>query len=82
MTLLLDEPLHVVTPADRIWSEPADLASYAEERWIAGCVRCREHLVVACGRAGFTPNLDFETEDYVAVQALVAAGWESACYLG
>ncbi|MDT7668223.1 MAG: hypothetical protein QOC74_1006 [Pseudonocardiales bacterium] len=75
MIPLLDEPLYVVTPADRSWSGPrAELASYAEDRWIAGCERCREHLVVACERAGFTPTVDFETEDYVAVQALVAAG--------
>jgi len=78
MVPLLEEPLFVVTPEDRPrrpGSAPdADLASYAEDRWIAGCERCREHLLLACTRAGFTPDLDFETEDYVAVQALVAAG--------
>lgn len=75
MTPLLEEPLFVVVPADRPNGPGAgDLAAYAEERWIAGCERCREHLTLACGRAGFTPELDFETEDYVAVQALVAAG--------
>ncbi|MFD5639165.1 LysR family transcriptional regulator [Streptomyces sp. NPDC127077] len=75
MTPLLDEPLYVVTPADRSWDGPrAELATYAETRWIAGCERCREHLVAACGRAGFSPIVEFETDDYVAVQALVAAG--------
>jgi len=75
MLPLLDEPLYIVTPANRSWAGPrAELATYAEDRWIAGCERCREHLVVACGQAGFTPTVDFETEDYVAVQALVAAG--------
>ncbi|MFJ7967188.1 LysR substrate-binding domain-containing protein [Streptomyces sp. NPDC096324] len=65
----------VVTPADRSWDGPrAELATYAETRWIAGCERCREHLVAACGRAGFSPIVEFETDDYVAVQALVAAG--------
>ncbi|SEF00445.1 DNA-binding transcriptional regulator, LysR family [Streptomyces sp. 3213] len=75
MTPLLDEPLYVVTPADRCWDGPrAELATYADARWIAGCERCREHLVAACGRAGFEPVVEFETDDYVAVQALVAAG--------
>lgn len=50
------------------------LAAYADARWIAGCERCRAHLVESCGRAGFTPAIAFETDDYVAVQALVAAG--------
>jgi len=75
LTPLLDEPLYVVTPADRAWSGPRDeLTTYSGDRWIAGCERCREHLVVACDRAGFTATVDFETDDYVAVQALVAAG--------
>jgi DNA-binding transcriptional LysR family regulator len=75
MTQLLDEPLYIVTSANRRRrDERADLASYAEDRWIAGCERCREHLVLACKEAGFTPLVDFETDDYVAVQALVAAG--------
>ena len=50
------------------------MSTYAETRWIAGCQRCREHLVSACEQAGFAPVVEFETDDYVAVQALVAAG--------
>ena len=52
----------------------ADLAAYADHRWIAGCERCRSYLIRQCSRAGFTPNVAFTTDDYVAVQALVAAG--------
>jgi DNA-binding transcriptional LysR family regulator len=52
----------------------ADLAAYAGHRWIAGCERCRSYLLRQCTRAGFTPNVAFTTDDYVAVQALVAAG--------
>lgn len=75
MTRLLDEPLYVVTPSNREWpGSRDDLATYCADRWIAGCERCREHLVMACEAAGFTPNVDFETDDYVAVQALVASG--------
>jgi len=50
------------------------LARYAAERWIAGCQRCRAHLLAICERDGFVPHIAFETDDYVATQALVAAG--------
>jgi DNA-binding transcriptional LysR family regulator len=52
----------------------ADLARYAGRRWIAGCERCRVHLITQCSLAGFTPKIAFTTDDYVAVQALVVAG--------
>jgi DNA-binding transcriptional LysR family regulator len=52
----------------------ADLARYAGHRWIAGCDRCRVNLITQCSLAGFTPKIAFTTDDYVAVQALVAAG--------
>ncbi len=73
--LLLDEPVHLVTPANGSDPDtPPDLASYAKSRWIAGCERCRGYLIRQCGLAGFTPKIAFTTDDYVAVQALVAAG--------
>jgi len=52
----------------------ADLAAYAGRRWIAGCERCRGNLLRQCALAGFTPRIAFTTDDYIAVQALVAAG--------
>jgi DNA-binding transcriptional LysR family regulator len=52
----------------------ADLAAYAGRRWIAGCERCRGYLLRQCALAGFTPKIAFTTDDYIAVQALVAAG--------
>ena len=52
----------------------ADLGAFAQHRWIAGCERCRSYLIRQCAQAGFTPNVAFTTDDYVAVQALVAAG--------
>jgi DNA-binding transcriptional LysR family regulator len=73
--LLLDEPVYLVTPADEKNQElEPGLATYAKYRWIAGCERCRGYLVRQCGLAGFTPKIAFTTDDYVAVQALVAAG--------
>jgi DNA-binding transcriptional LysR family regulator len=83
--VLLSEPVHLITPAapsrgepllapavSEIW--PADLARLAAQRWIAGCDRCREHLLRQCAAAGFTPKIAFTTDDFVAVQALVTAG--------
>jgi molybdate transport repressor ModE-like protein len=75
--LLLDEPVHLVTKADGHGGNGGSghsLAAYADSRWIAGCERCRSYLVRQCGAAGFTPKIAFTTDDYVAVQALVAAG--------
>jgi DNA-binding transcriptional LysR family regulator len=71
--LLLEEPVHLVTSAHDPEQAPADLAAYARCRWIAGCDRCRAHLLKQCALAGFTPKIAFTTDDYVAVQALVAA---------
>ncbi len=72
--LVLNEQVHLVASArDTNTDDPPDLVQYAKHRWIAGCDRCRAHLVTQCARAGFTPKVAFTTDDYVAVQALVAA---------
>ena|SRR5215469_6277067 len=72
--LLLDEAIHLVTAAAVNSAEPAGLTAHAGSRWIAGCERCRSYLVRQCEAAGFTPRISFTTDDYIAVQALVAAG--------
>ncbi|MFI1989239.1 LysR family transcriptional regulator [Actinoplanes sp. NPDC020271] len=69
--LLLEEPLHLVTPAG--WTGDT-LADHRDRPWISGCERCRGELLRACAAAGFQPDIRFTTDDYVAVQALVAAG--------
>jgi DNA-binding transcriptional LysR family regulator len=86
--LLLTEPVHLVTSAHGAAAgpaadaaagsghgeaDPAELAGYARHRWIAGCDRCRANLLRQCAQAGFTPKIAFTTDDYLAVQALVAA---------
>jgi len=53
---------------------PPPLADLRDAAWIAGCERCRADLVARCAGAGFDPRIAFETDDYVAVQALVASG--------
>ncbi len=52
----------------------ADVAALADATWIAGCPRCRGHLLELCGRAGFEPRIGFETDNAVAVEGLVAQG--------
>jgi DNA-binding transcriptional LysR family regulator len=49
------------------------IAELADDPWIAGCPRCRGQLVEVCERAGFTPRIDFATDDYPAVVGLVSA---------
>jgi DNA-binding transcriptional LysR family regulator len=71
--LLLEEPVYLVTSVHDAEVPSADLSRYARQRWIAGCDRCRAHLLRQCALAGFTPKIAFTTDDYVAVQALVAA---------
>ena len=50
------------------------VGNLSDESWIAGCPRCRGHLLELCARAGFTPRIAFETDNVVAVEALVAQG--------
>jgi DNA-binding transcriptional LysR family regulator len=50
------------------------IGELADEPWIAGCPRCRGQLVEVCEGAGFTPRIDFATDDYPAVVGLVGAG--------
>lgn len=73
---LLDDPVRCAVPALHPLADApvVHLADLAEERWIAGCPRCRGHLLALCDDAGFRPHVAFETEDYVAVQGFVAAG--------
>lgn len=73
---LLTDPLHVALPrtsplADR---PSVALTDLAQETWIAGCPKCRGHLLAACAAVGVQPRIAYATDDYVAVLGLVAAG--------
>lgn len=70
---LLDDDLFMVLPLERS-SRQIELAALAGETWIAGCERCRAHLLHLAGQAGFQPRIAYATDDYVTVQGLVAAG--------
>ncbi len=71
LTPLLTEPIYLVTPSGMNGDR---LADHAGRRWIGGCERCRTHLTRYCTAAGFTPDIAFTTDDYLATQSLVAAG--------
>jgi molybdate transport repressor ModE-like protein len=64
-------PVLAVVPTAR--AVPVTLADLADERWIAGCARCRRHLQRCATAAGFTPDIRFATDDHVVAQRLVAA---------
>ncbi|MBW9209669.1 LysR family transcriptional regulator [Mumia sp. zg.B21] len=68
------EPIHLVIPPGTAPTE-LDTPWLAEQDWVAGCARCRQHLVSCCHGAGFEPRLLHESDDYVAVQNLVAHGF-------
>ena len=74
---LLDDPLYLALAPDhplarkrnlRLADLPATL-----DRGHAGCA-CSAMLRRACERAGFTPHIVFESDDYAAIQGFVAAG--------
>ena len=69
LTHLLDDPLYLLTTGGG-----TTLSDHARTPWIAGCERCRSHLVEMCERAGFSPRLAYTTDDMVVMQSLVAAG--------
>ncbi|MFD8412900.1 LysR family transcriptional regulator [Streptomyces sp. NPDC059650] len=73
--LLTDRLVGLVPEGHRLaGAERLGMAELADEPWIAGCPRCRRHLVDVCEGVGFTPRIDFATDDYPAVAGLVGAG--------
>jgi DNA-binding transcriptional LysR family regulator len=85
--VVLDEPVYLITPARQarqearssqagpsLASDLTRIAGYAGQHWIAGCERCKEFMTFLCHSAGFAPDIAVSTDDYVAVQALVATG--------
>ncbi|WP_406496692.1 LysR family transcriptional regulator [Streptomyces sp. NBC_00846] len=73
--LLTDRLIGLVPEGHRLaGADAVAVAELAEEPWIAGCPRCRRQLVEVCEESGFTPRIDFATDDYPAVVGLVGAG--------
>lgn len=73
---LLEDEVHLALPRGHSHAghDVVQLEELADEDWIAGCPRCRGHLLQVCNNAGFVPRVAFETEDYVTVLSFVAQG--------
>lgn len=71
-TLFDDELFLVVAAAGPV--RRSKLVDFKDDAWIAGCERCRAHLLHLAARVGFEPRIVYATDDYVTVQSLVAAG--------
>jgi DNA-binding transcriptional LysR family regulator len=75
---LLDDPMFLVLPSDHPLARKRNLrlGDVASDAWIggsAGC-ECNRLIMRSCAAAGFDPRIAFETDEYSAVQGLVAAG--------
>lgn len=75
-TPLLDDEVRLAVPRDHPLAtlDSIRLDQLQDDDWIAGCPRCRGHLLHLTAEAGFAPSVAYETEDYVAVMGLVAEG--------
>ncbi|MCT1985652.1 LysR family transcriptional regulator [Dermacoccus abyssi] len=73
---LLEDEVRLAVPADHPFAGRGSVSMEELESasWIAGCPRCRGHLLSLATSAGYTPDVAFETEDYVTVLGLVAEG--------
>jgi DNA-binding transcriptional LysR family regulator len=74
---LLDDSVYVLAPR-----RERSLAGLRDATWIAGCERCRSHLLSMCADAGFDPRIGHTSDDMVVMQALVAAGMGVATQTG
>jgi DNA-binding transcriptional LysR family regulator len=66
---LFDDPLYLLSTRGG-----QTLASLRDATWIAGCDRCRRHLLSMCADRGFEPKIGYTSENMVVIQGLVAAG--------
>jgi DNA-binding transcriptional LysR family regulator len=77
-THLLEDPMYLVLPVDHPLAErrTVRLGDLAADAWIGGSDNCECNRLTAraCGVAGFEPRFAFQTDDYGAMQGLVAAG--------
>jgi DNA-binding transcriptional LysR family regulator len=66
---LLDDPVYILSTRHE-----RSLSDLRDTTWIAGCERCRSHLLSICADAGFDPRIGHVTDDMVVMQSMVAAG--------
>jgi DNA-binding transcriptional LysR family regulator len=66
---LLDDPVYLLSTR-----RGSTLAGLRDATWIAGCERCRSHLLTLCADEGFAPRIGYTSDDMVVMQTLVASG--------
>src|SRR5438067_4835484 len=75
---LLEDPMRVALPAGhRLAAKPTlRLGDLRDDAWVqtSQASPCARHVVRCCHAAGFEPTVSFESDDYLTVQGLVAAG--------
>ena len=73
---LLRDDLVLLVPTDHWCGDAIRLADLAGERWVSGPPHAQNHVALewACRRAGFVPDVAFETTDYAVTTTLVAKG--------
>lgn len=73
---LLEDQLTVLMPTGHQMARrrAVRLGELSDERWIAGCLRCRANFLHECAELGFAPDIAFTTDDILVVQSLVAEG--------
>ncbi|HEX6026724.1 MAG TPA: LysR family transcriptional regulator, partial [Solirubrobacter sp.] len=62
---LLDDPVYLLAPRPG-----ATLSGLRDATWIAGCERCRSHLLAVCADEGFEPRIGYVSDDMVVLQEL------------
>lgn len=72
------DPVTLITPGAGEYAAATAVAELRSAPWIAGCERCRVELLTLAAGEGFAPHVRCATDDYVAVQHLVAAGEAAA----
>ncbi|HEY3685569.1 MAG TPA: LysR family transcriptional regulator [Streptosporangiaceae bacterium] len=77
LSTLFEEPFVMLLPPDHPYGDgPVPLAALADATWVAtySDTAGRGALDRACARAGFAPRVDFASNDYAVIMALVEAG--------
>jgi DNA-binding transcriptional LysR family regulator len=75
---LFQDPMQLALPKGHRLArkERIGLEDLADEAWVqtSEASACARHVVRICRAAGFEPRVSFESDDYLTVQGLVAAG--------
>ena len=79
LTPLFGDPYRLLVPRSHRWARDEHhptLADLADETWVGGGPASTWFQIVrrACAAAGFEPHVGLTSDDYLAVQAFVAAG--------